>query len=279
MPSYQGLLDDATRTLFECSETPRIDAELLLQHAINKQLAWLIANGDSEATTSHTKAFIELIKQRFEGKPVAYLLGYRDFWTLRLQVNEHVLIPRPDTETLVEHALERISTTESQRILDLGTGSGAIALALAKERPKSQVIAADKSKAALELAQQNADVNNIKNVSFVVSDWFSKIEAEPQFDLIASNPPYIDAGDSHLEQLTFEPDIALISDENGLGDLRRIIENSRQFIVTGGHLILEHGFNQQEAVAQLLTDNGFHNLSYHKDINQLPRCTSAQWQK
>ena len=277
MPSYRRLIEDGTKTLYEKSDTPRIDVELLLQHVLKQPLAWLISHGDSEATAQHSKDFFELIKQRFEGRPVAYILGYRDFWTLRLRVDENVLIPRPDTETLVEHALELIPNSQPQAILDLGTGSGAIALSIAKERPMSQVLATDKSIDALDIARHNAHENKLENVRFIDSDWFSAIETKLQFDLIASNPPYIEAEDSHLEDLSFEPDIALVSDENGIGDLRRIIEQARHYLVTGGHIILEHGFEQQELVGQILSSNGYQNIRYHEDINQLPRCTSARW--
>ena len=276
MPNYCGLLDDATQQLYELSDTPRIDAEVLLQHVIGQPLAWLIAHGESSATNEHIKDFYKLVKQRCNGEPVAYILTYRDFWTLRLKVNQHVLIPRPDTEVLVEQALERLVKDQPSHVLDLGTGSGAIALAIAKERPNSRVWAVDQSNQALEVARDNAQDNQVSNLEFVASDWFAEL-ANKRFDLIAANPPYIERDDPHLNSLNFEPELALISDEQGLGDLRRIIESAPKHLISGGHIIVEHGFKQQQAVCDLMNKNGFKSIKRYEDLNRLPRCTAAKW--
>jgi len=276
MPSYHELLDDATQQLYELSDTPRIDAEVLLQHLIGQPLAWLIAHGESSATNEHIKDFYELVKQRSDGKPIAYILTYRDFWTLRLKVNQHVLIPRPDTEILVEQALERLIQDQPNHVLDLGTGSGAIALAIAKERPNSRVCAVDQSVQALQVARDNARDNQVGNLEFIVSDWFTELTKQ-RFDLIAANPPYIELNDPHLSNLSFEPELALISDEQGLGDLRRIIESAPEYLKTGGHIIVEHGFKQQQDVCDLMDKNGFKSIKRYQDLNHLPRCTAAQW--
>ncbi|MCH2191308.1 MAG: peptide chain release factor N(5)-glutamine methyltransferase [Gammaproteobacteria bacterium] len=276
--TYRGLLDQATRSLYESSETPRIDAEYLLQHVIQKSMAWLITYGDSKASSCHVEVFLALIDERAKGVPVAYLMGYRDFWTLRLKVSKHVLIPRGDTEVLVEQALERIERQKPTSVLDLGTGSGAIALSIAKERSQATVLATDKHSDALEVAKINANLNDLKNVEFSVSDWFNNIK-EQKFDLIASNPPYIEAKDPHLERgdLRFEPNTALIAQEQGLGDLNTIITRAPSYLKPNGWLIVEHGFNQATQVEEKIRASGFQNVSLYSDLNHLPRCTAAQW--
>jgi len=278
MLSYRALLDDATKHLFDGSDTPRIDAEVLMQHVIQKPLAWLIAYGDTTPTADHIKDFYALVAARQNGQPIAYLTGSRDFWTLKLKVNEHVLIPRPDTETLVEEALARLPKAHNLEILDLGTGSGAIALSIAKERPQSKVLAVDLHENALEVAAMNAELNKVTNVDFLVSHWFNEIDTEKCFDLIVSNPPYVESGDPHLAQgdLRFEPDSALIADEQGLADLRMIIKTAPSFLASNGWLIVEHGFNQANEIATLFTNNGFTKIELFEDINELPRCTAGQ---
>ncbi len=275
MLSYKALLDDATKQLYEQSDTPRIDAEVLMQHVLGQGIAWLISYGDTIASAEDTKAFYELVGQREKGKPIAYLTGSRDFWTLSLDVNEHVLIPRPDTETLVEAALEHLPNGSKSTILDLGTGSGAIALSLAKERPEAKVIAAEYHQGALDVAKANAVKNKVENVDFVLSDWFSNIDVQTRFDLIASNPPYVEPGDPHLDQgdLRFEPITALTAEENGLADIRNIVENAANYLVANGVLVIEHGYNQAEAVADLFETNSYTDVQLFKDINDLPRCT------
>jgi len=276
--TYRSLLDDATQLIYNTSDTPRIDAEVLMQHVIQRPLAWLLSYGDTIASNEHMQHFFKLIAERQTGKPIAYIIGSRDFWTLNLQVNEHVLIPRPDTETLVEKALEILDRHSAYSILDLGTGSGAVALSLAKELPQATVLASDAHQDALNIAIGNAAHNSIHNVQFLLSDWFTELE-DQRFDLIAANPPYIEAGDEHLNQgdLRFEPDSALIANNEGLSDLEYIIQNSVRFINNHGHVIVEHGYNQQAAVAELFEQHGYSNIICHQDINQLPRCTVGQY--
>ena len=276
--SYRGLLDDATKTLFDGSETPRIDAEILMQHVIDKPLAWLIAHGESIATSDHIRAFYQLINQRHAGQPIAYLIGRKDFWNLSLKVDSNVLIPRPDTETLVEQALERIAKDSASDVLDLGTGSGAIALAIAKDRPKAKVLAVDSQNGALTIARENATINSIGNAQFLHSDWYSNLPKGLSFDLIASNPPYIENGDPHLQQgdLRFEPSSALVAMDNGLADLNLIISKAPCFLKTRGWLLVEHGYNQADEVARLFKSNGFNNVNGYQDINKLPRCTAGR---
>lgn len=279
MLSYKNLVDDATQQIYPQSDTPRIDAEVILQHTIGQSTSWLIAYGDSPATSEHIKAYYAAIARRSAGEPVAYIIGHRDFWTLSLDVNEHVLIPRPDTETLIESALERVTNTPTTQILDLGTGSGAIALSLAKECPLAHVTATDKHLKALNVAKSNAEKNDIGNVSFVQGRWFDAISNDRGFDLIASNPPYIEAGDAHLTKgdLRFEPSTALIADDQGLADLRELIKHAPNFLKENAHLIVEHGFNQAEAVLEMFSAQGFVEIELSKDLNMLPRCTRGKW--
>lgn len=278
VPSYQGLIDHAAEVLQDASETPRIDAEILLQHAAQQSMAWLIARGQQLANYEHSKTFFKLLEQRQQGVPVAYIIGHRDFWTIRLAVDERVLIPRPDTETLVELALSKLAKSSAPNLLDLGTGSGAIALSLAKERPYAHMLAVDSQADALELAKQNALNNRVSNVDFLLSDWFEQIDPDKPFDLIASNPPYVQAGDPHLANgdLRFEPDSALIAEENGLADLKSIIASAPAYLASNGWLVVEHGYDQADQVKSLFAQNDFFNIELHHDINQLPRCTIGQ---
>lgn len=274
--SYKELIDLGYRRLFEHSDTPRIDAEYLLQHVTGQSMAWLIAWNDSFANKDHVSAFLALLEQREQGMPIAYLLGERDFWTLTLTVNEHVLIPRPDTEALVECALDKLPAGQTLRLLDLGTGSGAIALALAKERPLTKVIAVDKHAEALAVAQQNAVRNSITNVEFRQSDWFDQIDG--RFHLIASNPPYVAPGDPHLNQgdLRFEPATALSAPNHGLADLETIIQTAPEYLHADGWLLVEHGFEQADNVSELFLHNGFSDIQLQRDLNGLPRCTAGK---
>ena len=277
--TYDFLVNDAKALLYESSETPRIDAEILMQHITKQPLSWLISYGDRIASAEHITLFYQLVEKRKHGQPIAYLVGERDFWSLTLTVNEHVLIPRPDTETLIEAALPLTLNTTNTNILDLGTGSGAIALSLAKECPNATVTAVDYHDNALNVAKLNAKRNNIDNVTFIQSDWFNSLTPEVGFDLIASNPPYIEESDSHLEQgdLRFEPISALVALENGLADLSTIIKTAPQYLKQNGWLIVEHGYNQAQEVEKLFEYYGFSSITLRHDLNHLPRCTLGQY--
>lgn len=274
--TYKALLNDAGRLLRANTDTPRIDAEALLLHVVQQPLAWLICYSDTAASSSQVKHYFDLIGKRQQGQPVAYLIGHKEFWSLKLLVNENVLIPRSDTETLVEQVLIRLPEEQAQQVLDLGTGSGAIALSIAKERPQAKVLATDAHAAALSVAKTNAQLNSLVNVDFVQSSWFDQI-GTTQFDLIAANPPYIDAQDQHLSQgdLRFEPDSALIAGRDGLADLEQIITQAPEYLNHQGWLVLEHGYNQQDQIQALFEAAGFTNIECHFDLNRLPRCTSA----
>lgn len=276
--TYQDLINQATQQLYKSSDSPRIDAEVLIQHVTQQPLAWLIVHGNTNASSPHIKHFYQLLEQREQGEPIAYLTGHKEFWSLDLKVTEAVLIPRPDTETLVEQALERLDLSHANKVLDLGTGSGAIALSIAKECPQSDVLAVDYSQDALDIAKQNARKHDLHNLTFLCSDWFQNIK-DTNFDLIASNPPYIEENDPHLQQggLRYEPQSALVSADLGLSDIRCIITQSPNHLKSGGHLLIEHGYKQADEVRAFFKEAGFTQIQNYRDLNDLPRCTAGIW--
>jgi release factor glutamine methyltransferase len=250
------------------------DAALLLAHALGHPRAWLLAHGGDAVAAEDAGRFEALVERRATGVPVAYLTGSRGFWTLDLAVTPATLIPRPETELLVELALARIPSDVESGVADLGTGSGAIALAIAKERPRARVVATDASVDALDVARENARCNGIGNVEFRQGDWYAPLVGEA-FDLIASNPPYIALGDPHLEEgdLRFEPPAALSSGIDGLDAIRSIVRDAPAHLREGGWLLLEHGWEQGEAVSTLLRDAGFVDVATERDLEQRDRVT------
>lgn len=269
-------LDLALRTATARLSGPdaRHEAEHLLLHVLARERAWLFAHGDDPLLEREASAFDALLTRRAAGEPLAYLLGRRGFWTLDLQVSPATLIPRPETERLVELALERLPDDRPLRIADLGTGSGAIALALASERPLVQVVATDVSEEALHIAQANAGANRIANVVFCHGSWLAPLAGE-RFDLIASNPPYIADADPHLDQgdLRFEPPTALSSGADGLDAIREIVALAPSHLVPGGWLLLEHGWDQGEAIRALLIAASFVDVATETDLEQRDRVT------
>ena len=250
------------------------EARLLLAHALGKPAAWLYAHADDIADAALVQRFDTLVAARAAGQPVAYLIGKRSFWTLDLAVSPATLIPRPETELLVELALARLPAGKKVRIADLGTGSGAIALAIARERPLAQVVATDASVAALAVARGNAQACALGNVEFRQGSWFEPLVGA-QFDLIASNPPYIAEGDPHLAQgdLRFEPSAALSSGSDGLDDIRAIVAGAGSFLASGGWLLLEHGLDQGAAIRGLFEAAGFVEIATERDLESRDRAT------
>lgn len=267
-PRVDALLRDARRRIDPA------DAELLLAHALGKPRAWLFAHARDALCLRDAGAFAALVERREAGEPVAYLTGRRGFWTLELEVDAAVLVPRADTERLVELALERLPADRDLRIADLGTGSGAIALALASERPRARVVATDASDDALGVAARNAARLGLDNVVFRSGDWCAPLDGE-RYHLIASNPPYIAQDDPHLRagDLRFEPPLALSSGEDGLDAIREIAARSPSHLAPGGWLLLEHGWEQGEAVRALLHEAGFVEVATHRDIEDRDRVT------
>ncbi len=270
--TYRQLLDAAK------SSVDAIDAELLLLHVIDKNHAWLFSHFEDIAPAALIDSYRVLIERRQRGEPVAYLTGRRGFWTLNLQTSPATLIPRAETELLVELALARISAKSFADVLDLGTGTGAIALAIAKERPQLRIAAVDISDAALAVARTNASEHAIENVSFVCSDWFSALDQQ-QYDLIVSNPPYIESNDPHLLRgdLRFEPQQALASGIDGLDAIRRITAIAPNHLRDGGWLLIEHGWQQGQAVQELLEQAGFASIQTAHDLEQRPRVTLGKY--
>ncbi|MFT3896844.1 MAG: peptide chain release factor N(5)-glutamine methyltransferase [Thermomonas sp.] len=267
-PTVAGLLRQAAASI------DRVDAEHLLAHALGKPRAWLFAHGPDPVDAEAMARFESLVERRAGGEPVAYLVGSRGFWTLDLAVTPSTLIPRPETELLVELALARIPVDVEARIADLGTGSGAIAIAIASERPRARIVATDASVEALDVARINANRNEIGNAEFRRGDWFAPLAGET-FDLIASNPPYIALGDPHLGEgdLRFEPPPALSSGIDGLDAIRAIAGHAPAYLCAGGWLLLEHGWEQGEAVRGLLREAGFAGIATERDLEGRDRVT------
>jgi release factor glutamine methyltransferase len=264
------------------AQLPLAEARLLLGHLLQRPLAWLIAHDDAPLDASQVSAFAALVRRRAEGEPIAYLTGSREFFGHDFAVGPGVLIPRPETELLVEQALRFVQGTTKvgaggpARILDLGTGSGCIAISIALATPEAAVTAVDQSPAALSIARNNA-IRLDASVSFLASDWFGAL-ADQSFDLIVSNPPYIADGDTHLGEgdLRFEPSTALASGADGLDAIRRIIAGAPGYLNPGGELWLEHGYDQATGVRSLLQAGGFEDVASQRDLAGIERISGGR---
>jgi release factor glutamine methyltransferase len=274
MPTIESLLNGA-----ELPDSPsaRLDAELLLAHVLGKPRSYLRTWPEREPDAAQCAAFAALLERRRAGEPVAYLLGRQGFWSLELEVAPHTLIPRPDTELLVETALA-LGPGGPARVLDLGTGSGAIALALACERPAWQVLGVDRVAEAVLLAERNRARLGLANARFVESRWFSALTGE-RFAMIVGNPPYIAADDRHLSEgdVRFEPASALVAGQDGLDDIRLIVDEAPEHLEAGGWLLLEHGYDQAEAVRALFAARGFTDVESRRDLGGHQRITLGRW--
>ena len=262
----------------EPSDSAELDAQVLLAKVLGKQRSWLYAWPEQSLTTAQMLEFNTLIDRRNQAEPLAYITGKREFWKLELQVNPAVLIPRPETELLIELALE-VGRGLSGPVADLGTGSGAIALALALERPDWQVHASELSTAAMQTAADNLHASGLRNVQLFSGSWLSPLPAGGQYQLIVSNPPYIDADDPHLQQkgLAFEPRTALVAGNAGLADLAQIATEACSRLQPGGWLLLEHGWQQAEAVRTLFLQSGYQQIQTKQDHGGRDRVTLGQW--
>jgi release factor glutamine methyltransferase len=271
-------LTDASAVLASRTDSPRLDAEILLGIVLRKPRSYLHAWPERMLSEEERHLFNLLIRRRFSGEPMAYITGVREFWSMPLRVNRNVLIPRPETELLVEKALNHIPEDEELRILDLGTGSGAIALAIARERPKAEVIGLDISEDALKVARLNAKMFKIPNVEFMPSDWFDAVRGQ-KFDVVVSNPPYVINRDEFLlaGDLRFEPQTALAAGDDGLEAFGAIIDRAHNYIVRQGWMLFEHGHDQERAVRRLLEAQRYYDIVCYQDPAGHDRVTECRF--
>ncbi|HVY53360.1 MAG TPA: peptide chain release factor N(5)-glutamine methyltransferase [Gammaproteobacteria bacterium] len=275
------ILSEALRVSIQSlssSETAKLDAEILLSFVLNCSRAYIISHNERALTSNEIEQYQQLIARRKQGEPIAYLIGSKEFWSLKLAVTPDTLIPRPETELLVELILKQFSENNYCRIADLGTGSGAIALAIAQEKPQWEIIATDQSAAALQVAKKNAAALKLKNVKFFQGDWCSALPNNLLFDVIVSNPPYIakEEWQDLAVELAFEPLSALIADNNGLEDIFHIIHSAKSYLGPGGWLWLEHGFAQAENIQIFFTKSGYTQVNTYYDLAGKERVTCGK---
>ncbi len=275
--NIQQALQQASQTLSATSKYALLDAQILLSNILQCNSAHLAAWPEKNLDKTQTLRYLKLIQQRQGGMPVAHLTGQREFWSLNFNVNNSTLIPRPETETLVEFILEKFSGNKNLKLLDMGTGTGAIAISIAKEKPEWEILASDIYKQALKLAAQNSEQHQTKNTTLIHSDWFSNI-TEQNFDVIVSNPPYIAEDDPHLKKgdIRFEPQSALTSGEAGMDDIEHICSQANKHLVNSGWLVIEHGYNQKQLVADCFTKNDYTQITHKKDLSGHTRMTAGK---
>lgn len=277
MTTVNDVIEKITNQLTPFSETARLDAELLVGYVTGLTRTTLFTHPEKTLSSSEQKHLQSLVERRLGQEPVAYLVGHKEFWTLDLTVNSDVLIPRPETEMLVEWALTHLPKTQKIQLADLGTGSGAIALALARECPLWSIDATDNSMQALMVAKGNAEKYAIKNVNFYVGEDWCQALPRKGYHAILGNPPYIKESDTHVPQLIkSEPRSALVAGADGLTAIRRIAIDARHYLLPGGWLVLEHGYDQRDAVINLLGEFGYKNIQDHDDLANLPRMIVCQ---
>ncbi len=267
-------LERAVERLSGASDSPRLDAELLLARALDVQRSYLFAHPEDQLDAGARERFEKAVAQRLDGMPMAYITGEKEFWSMPLAVSPATLVPRPETELLVDQALLRIPRKAEWAVADLGTGSGAIALAIARERPLCRVTATDISEDALAVARVNAGQLALPNVEFLVGDWTEPL-ASRAFELAVSNPPYVASADPHLAALKYEPAAALESGDDGLDAIRQLANSLGKILKPGGCLLLEHGFDQADSVARILADAGWSGIVTVNDLEGRPRVTAA----
>jgi release factor glutamine methyltransferase len=267
-------LADGTERLRGVSDSPMLDAELLLARAIDVPRTYLIAHPEDKLDSAAIERYFAAIERRSGGMPIAYISGEKEFWSMTLYVSPDTLVPRPETESLVDQALQRTPDDAGFSVLDLGTGSGAIALAIARERPNCAVTATDISNAALDVARQNANRHALPNVEFLCGDWAEPVISRA-FDLIVSNPPYVPSTDPAFAHLAHEPRLALAAGEDGLDAIRRISVETKSIIRENGNLLIEHGDKQHEEVARIFAAAGWSDISHVNDLSGMPRVTNA----
>ena len=270
------LVSSASETLSEISESPRLDAELMLAQTLDLPRSYLIAHPEEELDDVTLQRFRALLDRRTSGEPIAYISGTREFWSMPLIVSPATLVPRPETEILVDVAISNLPRKAKASVLDLGTGSGAVALAIAKERPLVEVVATDKSAEAIAVAAENARQLALPNVEFAVGDWIEPVLGR-RFDMIVSNPPYVADNDPALAALQFEPASALVAGSDGLDAIRKLVDECRQVIKQDGWLMIEHGAGQKDQVENLLTQHGWQDIDCRNDYAGLPRVSRGRF--
>jgi release factor glutamine methyltransferase len=270
-------LQQASKQLADSSPSAMLDSQVLLTHVLQCNTAHLAAWPEKTLSDAQLADFLQLLKQRQQGVPVAHLTGSREFWSLNFSVDDSTLIPRPETETLVEFILEKFADIDRLKLLDMGTGTGAIAISVAKQKPDWKIIASDVSEQALALAAKNSSDNLTANVTLVHSNWFDAI-AQDDFNIIVSNPPYIASDDPHLSQgdVRFEPQSALSSGETGMDDIEHICSQAKDHLLKNGWLIVEHGYNQKQLVSDCFTRNGFKEIEQRQDLSGHTRMTAGK---
>jgi len=277
--THQQWLKQSATEFNSLSGTASLDARVLLSHCLDKPLSYLLAWPDRVISSSDLVQLDSFKARRLAGEPIAYITGFREFWSMNFKVTSDVLIPRPETEILVEWALQNISSLKHDvKILELGTGSGAIAVALASENPNLHITATDISANALDIASENALSNHCPNIKFSQGSWFDCV-SKVSFDLILSNPPYVAPGDPHLSEgdLPYEPMGALVASDNGLSDIQNLLLNAKNFLFSGGWVGIEHGYNQGESVREIMQVNGYHQICTIQDLADIDRITVGQW--
>lgn len=275
--NIQQALQQASKQLAETSPSVMLDTQVLLTHVLRCNTAHLAAWPEKTLSDAQLADFQKLVVKRRQGVPVAHLTGSREFWSLDFLVDNSTLIPRPETETLVEYLLDNFGNRENLKLLDMGTGTGAIAISIATEKPGWEIVASDISEQALELARQNRSQHDTSNVTLIHSDWFQNIDAE-NFDIIISNPPYIASDDHHLSQgdVRFEPQTALSSGVTGMDDIEHLCAQAKKYLLQNGWLIVEHGYNQKQLVAECFAKNGFSGIEQKQDLSGHTRMTAGK---
>lgn len=272
----KNVLQNSAKKLNSISSTPKLDAEILLTHVLNVSRSFLYSHGEKKLTPKEYKIFQSFLTRRKSGEPIAYIVGKKEFWSLELEVDKNVLIPRPETELLVEICLQKLDKNKKLSVVDLGTGSGAIALAFAKGCPNWQITATDSSKKALKIAQKNAAKLELKNIIFCYGNWYHAVP-QKKYNAIVSNPPYIPLSDKHLKKgdVRFEPKRALVSGKTGLKDFNVIIKNAAKYLTKKGLIILECGFDQTTQIKNILQKNNFKDIQSFKDLAGHERVVSG----
>ena len=276
MTTVTELLQKAEQSI-NCSDSARLDAEILFCDVMQFDRTRIYSHPEQIVPDDKSALFQSLIQQRQQGRPIAHLTGKKEFWSLELTINEDTLIPRPETELLVETALQIIPDDTIFNVLDLGTGSGAIAIAIASERPDCNIVATDINANALTMAKKNAETYQLKNIELYISDWYRDIPLQP-FDLIVSNPPYIKQDDEHLSQgdVRFEPEIALVAGADGMQAINMILENAKNYLASDAYLLIEHGYDQGSLVEEAFLKHAFKQLKTFQDLSGQDRMTIGQ---